>query len=283
MRSQKAKINRIPVKNIFILLVLIVFISNPLHAQKGWEAGAWLGASHYFGDLNTDNEINELGPAGGVFARYNFNNRLALKLGGAMGQIAGDDTNSENNFEIHRNLNFSSTIVDVATQFEFNFLPYDHGSKKNFFSPYLFAGFNVFYYNPQTEIDGDLVDLRPLGTEGQFIAEEYTTLDGGLVYGGGIKFSLNYTWSLEVELSSRRLFTDYLDDVSTTYPEYDDLENLRGELAVLLADRSGEILDVPIGETGRQRGNSNNNDFYAMIGISLVYYFGDIACPGITY
>lgn len=270
-------------KNTFLLLLLGLLISTNLSAQKGWEAGAWLGASHYFGDLNTDNEINELGPAGGAFARYNFNNRLALKFGGSMGQISGDDANSENNFEIQRNLNFTSPIVDFATQFEFNFLPYDHGSKKNFFSPYLFAGFNVFYYNPQTEFNGDMVDLRPLGTEGQFIAEEYTTLDGGLVYGGGIKFSLNYVWSIEVELSSRRLFTDYLDDVSTTYPEYDDLENLRGELAVSLADRSGELVPVPIGETGRQRGNSKNNDFYAMLGVSLVYYFGSIPCPGITY
>ncbi len=254
-----------------------------MQAQKGWEAGAWLGTSQYFGDLNTDNEINALGAAGGAFGRYNFNNRLALKMGLNGASISGSDTNSENNFEKQRNLNFESIIVDAATQFEFNFLPYDHGSKKNWFSPYLFAGFNVFYYNPTTELDGVVHELRPLGTEGQFIAEEYTTLDAGLVYGAGIKFSLNYLWSVEVELSSRRLFTDYLDDVSTEYPEYDDLENLRGEIAVALADRSGEILDNPIGETGRQRGNSTNNDFYAMIGVSIVYYFGDIDCPNITY
>ena len=40
-----------------------------MEAQKGWEAGAWLGGAHYFGDLNTDNEINDLGPAGGAFGR----------------------------------------------------------------------------------------------------------------------------------------------------------------------------------------------------------------------
>ncbi len=270
-------------KNSFLLLVLAFLVCTNVNAQKGWEAGAWLGASHYFGDLNTDNEINDLGFAGGAFGRYNFNNRLALKMGVSGGQIGGSDTNSENNFEIQRNLNFESIIVDAASQFEFNFLPYDHGSKKNFFSPYLFAGFNVFYYNPTTELDGIIHELRPLGTEGQFIAEEYTTIDAGLVYGAGLKFSINYVWSLEVEISSRRLFTDYLDDVSTTYPEFDDLENLRGEIAVALSDRSGEIVEVPIGETGRQRGNSQNNDFYAMIGVSIVYYFGDIACPGITY
>ena len=68
-------------KNLFLLLVFAFLISTNLDAQKGWEAGAWLGAAHYFGDLNTDNEINDLGFAGGAFGRYNFNNRLALKMG----------------------------------------------------------------------------------------------------------------------------------------------------------------------------------------------------------
>ena len=275
--------NSISVKNLFFLLILGFSISTSLSAQKGWEAGGWLGASHYFGDLNTDNEINSAGFAGGAFGRYNFNNRLALKMGGTLANISGSDTNSENTFELQRNLSFESIIVDAAAQFEFNFLPYDHGSKKNFFTPYLFAGINAFYYNPTAILDGVEHELRPLGTEGQFIAEEYTTVDGGIVYGAGLKFSLNYLWSIEIELSSRRLFTDYLDDVSTTYPEVDDLENLRGDIAVLLSDRSGEILEDPIGVPGFQRGNSQNNDFYVTFGISLVYYFGDIACPAISY
>jgi len=271
------------VRNIIVILILSLCFTLGLNAQQGWEAGAWLGGMHYFGDLNTDNELTQLGIAGGAFGRYNFNERLALRMGICGGKISGSDANSENNFEIQRNLNFTSNIIDVATQFEFNFLPYVHGSKKQFFSPYLFAGFNVFYYNPQTEFEGTVYDLRPLGTEGQFIAEEYTTVDAGLVYGGGIKYSINYQWSIEVEVSSRKLFTDYIDDVSKTYPEYDDLENLRGDVAVSLSDRSVELLENPIGETGRQRGNSKNNDFYAMLGVSIVYYFGTINCPGITY
>ena len=76
------------------------------------------------------------------------------------------------------------------------------------------------------------------------------------------------------------MFTDYLDDVSTVFPDMDDLEALRGNEAVLLSDRSWQVPDVePIGEQGRQRGNSDNNDSYALFGISLVYYFGDIRCP----
>mgnify|MGYP000406448318 CR=1 FL=1 len=48
-------------KNTYILLVLGLFVSSTLLAQQGWEAGAWLGGSHYFGDLNTayDNLLSQ--------------------------------------------------------------------------------------------------------------------------------------------------------------------------------------------------------------------------------
>ena len=36
--------------------------------------------------------------------------------------------------------------------------------------------------------------------------------------------SFSYEWSFEFEISARKLFTDYLDDVSTAYPDIDDLE-----------------------------------------------------------
>ncbi len=265
------------------ILIFLFSISLSSFAQKGWETGAGLGMTHYFGDLNTDNEINAIGIGGKVFARYNFNNRIAWALGLHYGQISGSDENSENNFENLRNLSFRSNVGDITSHFEFNFLPYNHGSRDKFYTPYLFGGFNVYTYNPQAELDGVWHDLRPLGTEGQFIGEEYNTIDMGLTYGGGIKVSLSFEWSIEVELSARYLFTDYLDDVSTSYPDYDDLEGLRGELSVMLADRSVEVAEVPIGETGRQRGNSTDNDFYSFLTVNVVYYFGGITCPGVTY
>ena len=121
------------------------------------------------------------------------------------------------------------------------------------------------------------------GTEGQFRGEEYYTVQGGFAFGGGMKYALNYEWSIDLEVSVRNLFSDYLDDVSTTYPDLDDLESLRGELAATLSDRSGEIGDVPtIGAAGRQRGDSNSNDSYAFVSVGLLYYFGSIKCPTVS-
>ncbi len=265
------------------LLASLLFCVTFSFAQRGWEAGIGLGVSHYFGDLNTDNEINALGAAGTAFARYNFNNRLAWRLGLSYGQISGSDENSENNFENLRNLSFKSDIAEAAVSLEFNFLKYNHGSRDNFFSPYLMAGFNVYLYDPEAEYEGTVYKLRELGTEGQFIGEEYNTIDMGLIYGGGVKVSFNFEWAIQVELSSRVLFTDYLDDVSTTYPDYDDLEGLRGDVAVALADRSVDLTTTGIGETGKQRGNSTNNDFYAFLTVSAVYYFGGITCPNVSF
>lgn len=260
-------------------------MTQALHAQRGWEAGGQIGAAHYFGDLNTDYKITDPRLAVGVFGRFNFNNRLCIKIGANYGAVAADDADSDNTFERSRNLSFRSNVLDGLAQFEFNFLPYNHGSRDEFFTPYLFAGFSVFKFNPQAFYNDEWIDLQPLGTEGQFRGEEYYTTQGAFVFGGGLKVSLSYEWSIEFELSAKSLFTDYLDDVSTVYPEFDDLENLHGVRAVALSDRSVELvpdaLDRPVGETGRQRGNSNDNDAYAILGVSVVYYFGGINCPKI--
>lgn len=249
----------------------------------GWELGGWGGVTYYFGDLNSDFDVKRPGPGLGLVARYNFNERLCLKFSVNGGKVQASDENSTNTFQQKRNLSFQTLVGDFTTQFEFNFLKYTHGSKDEFLTPYLLGGFTVFNFNPKAEYQGELVALRPLGTEGQFRGDEYYSTQLALAVGGGLKVDLSYRWSINVEVSARQLFTDYFDDVSGTYPNPDNLEALRGadsELALALSDRSGELgIDPPIGEEGRQRGNSKNNDRYVFVGVGLLYYFGDIRCP----
>jgi hypothetical protein len=271
--------------SIFSLVISCCLLLFPhiTRAQEGIEAGAWIGGSWYFGDLNTEFRLAKPGIAGGVVGRYNFNNRLCLKLSANYGMVRADDADSKNSFERARNLSFRSILLDGTGQLEFNFLPYDHGHRENWFTPYMFGGITAFYFNPQAKYNGDWVDLRTLGTEGQFRGEEYYSVAGALAYGGGFKVDLNYEWSMNFELSARRLFTDYLDDVSTTYPDMEDLEKLRGKTAIELSDRSlPDAGGAKIGQKGRQRGDSQGNDTYVFLGVSLVYYFGDIRCPAIT-
>ncbi len=269
------------VKKVSFLLILLSFTSL-LAAQRGWEAGFWGGTAFYFGDLNTSYNLSTPSFAGGVIGRFNFNNRLSLKFSANAGQVRGDDAVSKNTFERARNLSFRSNIFEGATQLEFNFLPYTHGSYDEFYTPYVFAGFNMFHYNPQAEYQNNWVNLRELGTEGQFKGEEYYSISGGLLYGMGIKLDLSYEWSINVEVGARTLFTDYIDDVSGTYADKEELLGTRGELAVALSDRSillPGVNDGQIGEFGTQRGGSSLNDTYMMVGLGIVYYFGDLKCP----
>ncbi len=283
---------KLSVKKIFLIVACFATLSqNILQAQEGAEAGIWVAAVNYFGDLNTNLRLNRLGPAAGFGLRYNFNERLCGKLSGNIGRVEAYDSDSPNLYEKARNLSFRSIVADAGAQLEFNFLPYFHGSKDNNWTPYLFAGLGVSYFNPKAEMNGEWVELRPLGTEGQFKGDEYFTVAGGWVYGAGFKIDLNYEWSINIDISARRLFSDYLDDVSTAYPDPDDVADLRGQEALPFIDRSPELfakdpdfftrnnIEAPIGTPGRQRGNSKTNDTYVYLGIGIYYYFGDLKCP----
>ena len=250
-----------------------------VNAQKGYELGGWLGTSYYFGDLNTNLKITKPGLALGLIYRYNFNNRVSWKSSLNYGKVGADDANSSNNFERNRNLSFSSNIFDLSNVIEFNFFRYEHGSKIHNKTPYFFGGFNIFHFNPQTTLNGQSYKLRDFGTEGQQPGQEYSLINGGLILGGGFKWDVSRNWSINFEVSTRFLFTDYLDDVSTVFPNKTVLQAVRGNIAVDLSDRS---IKDGLGEAGRQRGDTKGKDKFTFAGISILRYFGGIECPKIS-
>jgi hypothetical protein len=264
------------------LIALLLFCVFQGNAQKGYEVGGWIGPAHYFGDINPNYGLKRLGFGAGFIGRYNFNNRVSIRISGNYGRVSGYDSDSENQFQLARNLSFRSDILEGIVQMEFNFLPYIHGSGDSYYTPYLFGGLGYTYFNSKAELNNEWIALQPLGTEGQPIGGEYNNGTIGLVFGAGFKVDINHVWSLNFEMSARVLFTDYLDDVSTTYPNLVEIQALRGDLAAMLSDRSGEVVAEPIGEQGRQRGTSSTNDGYAFLSIGLVYYIGQLQCPAIS-
>ncbi|MEZ4984979.1 MAG: DUF6089 family protein [Saprospiraceae bacterium] len=279
------------------LVLLSVSSVSAQSLMRGWELGPWGGVSYYFGDLNTNYRLNRPNAAGGMLARYNFNDRISLSLSGNYGKVEAYDNESRNAFEYNRNLSFQSTIWDASLLFEFNFLPYIHGSRDHFFTPYMLGGLSVFNFNPMAEYDGpqaitngsgqtiqpgDLVALRPLGTEGQFKGEEYYITTTAWTYGMGLKFDLTYEWSMNIHVGVRATRTDYLDDVSTLYPDRSDLARDRSGLAVYMSSGKSRTVagDSALGIQGQQRGDSSRNDVYLFAGVGMLYYFGDVRCPG---
>lgn len=260
-----------------MLMMGLVIVSG--RAQKGYEVGGWLGTSVYHGDLNPDINFRSPGFSAGIIGRYNFNARVCFKTSLNYGFVQASDAASDNNFNRNRNLSFQSHLIDLSPVFEFNFLEYVHGSRTKYFTPYLLGGLNLFYFNPTAELNGDRFSLRDLGTEGQAVGKEYGPVNAGLVLGVGFKWDINYDYSINIEFSTRLLFTDYLDDVSTVFPDKATLLARRGETAVALSDRS--LIDG-LGAANRQRGDSTNNDSFTFLGIGIVKYFGWIDCPEIS-
>jgi len=265
-----------------IAIILSAFCLVESKAQKGWEVGGTVGSAFYLGDLNTNYRINRPGPAARLFTRYNFNKRVCFKFAASYARVMAQDSDSKNTFEQSRNLSFASNIYDGSGELEFNFLPYTHGSEDEYFTPYLMGGLSVYKFNPKAKYEGNWYALQPFGTEGQFQGDEYSLTQMAFAFGGGIKLDLTAEWSLNVEISSRYLFTDYLDDVSTKYPDIKDVKKLNGPVAGALVDRSGELGIEPIGGRGRQRGNSKDRDSFHLLTIGVAYYFGHVRCPSVS-
>lgn len=233
------------------------------------EIGIIGGVSYYTGDLN-EVHFNNSKIAGGISFRQNFDRRFSFKSCMIYSAISGDDRESSDQININRNLHFKTNIVELSGQIEFNFLSYETGNPLYNFSPFVFAGISLFNYNPKAESNaGEWIELQPLGTEGQGTTafpnrKKYALTQLSFPFGGGIKFSLNESINVVLEYGLRKTFTDYIDDVSTTYAGTPSEFN---PLTIELADRS---LDGPK-QAGEARGVSTNNDWYSFTGITLSF------------
>src|SRR5687768_13138019 len=169
----------------YLLLPLMMISCFSLYSQKGYELGLLGGVSFYVGDINPSYSIKSPGPSLAVLGRYNFNNRTSIRMDMAAGRLLGRDSLSENPFQKARNLSFRTDFVDASLDLEFNFFPYIHGSRNQNFTPYVFGGLGFTYYSPHAQLNDRWYALRPLGTEGQSVGDEYAHIGPALSYGIG--------------------------------------------------------------------------------------------------
>ncbi|MBI2272035.1 MAG: hypothetical protein HYU69_16975 [Bacteroidetes bacterium] len=229
------------------------------------------GMAYYIGDLNQTGHFMYQDPAGGLGFRYNINSRFALRANAWVGKVHASDANSNSAVQRQRNLSFESLIIEGSGQAEFNFYPFKIGTDE-FFSPYIFIGIGGFHFNPQAKIGSDKYDLRQLSTEGQGTAakpgsKRYKLTQVIIPFGLGFRWSIGRHVGIGFEWGMRKAFTDYIDDVSTTYP---DAAALNSPEAIVLSDRTLNK-DPNISNIGRQRGDSKNQDWYSFTGIILSF------------
>ncbi len=247
-----------------LFAIPIVILCMTVYGQRG-ELGIFGGGSYYIGDINPVKHFLMTRPAYGVFYRYNFDTRFAILGSYTRGELTADDAVAK--FIPERKLSFSSPVNDFTFRAEFNFLDFFIGSKKSYFSPFIFAGITVFQFNPRS----NGVALKPLQTEGV----PYSTIAFALPFGIGFKYSVSDKIGIGIEWGMRKTTTDYLDDVSTTY-HFKDLARVNNEFNYQ-SDPTGTYDNLgiyrPTYEQGMQRGNSQNKDWYNFTGAFISYKF----------
>ncbi len=258
-------------KLFFVLSLFFVFNTN---AQR-LHVDVLGGMSNYIGDLQiSKNPLRGAKPAFGIGFSYELTEQLYLRSAFTYTSLAAEDAKISNS----RNLSFETNLFEWNMMAEYDFLNvYDYG-----FSPYVFAGFGVFNFDPYTfDSAGNKYFLKPLGTEGQGLSiypdrPEYSLWQVAIPFGAGFKYQINEDFRISVEGGFRKLFTDYLDDVSTNYvTDVNELAKQRGSKAVELSYRKGELPGGdPNYDLGGIRGKESN-DWYYWGQVRLTFRLGD--------
>lgn len=297
----------------FTLCFLLSFYSNSIYSQYYYyddkyydkpllfEIGASVGAMNSLTDIGGNKGIGKkfikdlnLGNTkfcGGVFINAIYKDIFAIRLEGNYGKVEAYDNVlskvSPTDIAVNRynrNLSFRSIISEVSVIAEIYPLEILNNLKNQesdpaAISPYLLGGIGHYTFNPQTNLNGNWIDLQPLRTEGQGFNEYperkvYKLSQVNYPVGAGLKYALNDLINIRGEFIYRILTTDYLDDVSTTYIDPslystyftgDKLTN-----ALLLNDRQIN----KVASAGGKRGNPQQKDAYFSFNIKISYTLG---------
>ena len=280
------------------LLTLLLIAATCTSSAQNWryfrhEFYGGVGASQFLGELGgnkgegrngfasvTDLEWALTRYVGTLGYRFKLNPAFAIRAAFTFARVDGDDKRTDNPFRKNRNLHFKSPIYELALGVEWYPLsekighPYrmsgTRGKKVRHLSPYVFAGVGGLYFNPKARYlrTGPWEPLAPYQTEGV----SYSRFTAALLYGAGLKYSLNKQWSIGFEFGMRKTFTDYMDDVSGTYIDNSSFPTAQ---AAWFADPSLELPEAtsisgPI-SAGQQRGDASDLDSY-MFAILSVHY-----------
>ncbi len=253
------------------VLFPLLLLSAPSIAQTS-ELGLTGGVMYYIGDLNpTRHYPAHTHIGGGLFYRYNFNQRYAFRLQGLYSKLEAYDSDSPDSLQQLRNLGFRTSIFEASAVMEINFFKYRGVTKDSRnWTPYIFFGLAYFHMDPEGLLDDTWYQLQPLGTEGQGTSQggDFYSVDNiSIPFGVGFKFAITQKIDLGLEWGLRRSYTDYIDDVSGTYVDNDLLTFETGPLTAALADPS--VLRNTGLNTGRSRGDGQTTDWYQYTGVSV--------------
>lgn len=280
-----------------IVIILITLsssftsFSQSITIRNKVEVGVGLGPLFFLGDLggaagigrtfikDVDYPLTKLSK--GIFVGVTPNEWLGFRVALNTGVLEGDDKQAPNKggdevTRLQRNLNFTTRIWEAYGAVEFYptvFLE-QYEDLKGKLRPYGIVGVGVYHFNPKTQDNsGNWVALQPLHTEGQGFPEYpdrkvYKLTQMEIPIGFGFKYYLKENMFIGLEVLHRKLFTDYVDDVSTNYidPIYFNqyLSPANAALARQLNYRGtySWATTRPSSIVGEKRGDPKQNDAY---------------------
>jgi len=262
----------------YILPAIMLFSFVNVQSQN-IEVGVMAGVANYYGDLNANFGFKNIRPSTSFILKQHINQYISVKGTASYGRLVGSDEQHSQVFEQTRNLSFQSNIFELAAQVELNFFRYELQNLNHYFTPYITTGAAVFRFNPKAELNGEMIDLQPIGTEGQMNPDisnnfPYKLNQFAIPLGLGFKYWIGGDWSIGGEITYRKTFTDYIDDVSDAY--VDDF--ILGPIAQQVHDLSEEEPNT-LGTSEKQRGNRISTDDYLFGGVFITRTFTRSKCP----
>ncbi len=119
------------------------------------EFGIMGGTSQYFGDLNPDYHFNTPKIVMGLFFRKQITDYIAVRIEGQFSQLGYSDIyNTQNAFDLRRNLSFNTNVWQLGFQGDFNFFRFIPGDGDHRATPYLTFGIGMFSFDPYAYLDG---------------------------------------------------------------------------------------------------------------------------------
>ncbi|MBC6699695.1 DUF6089 family protein [Hymenobacter sp. BT190] len=250
--------------------------------------GVSLNAMNYFGDITPKPSIPSLRfgatrPNIGVNFTHRFTPRISARAALAYGRITGDDTKAADKndpdakYRYNRNMSFRNDIAEFSVVGIFDLIPNRNTYiKRPDLVPYVFGGVAAYSGNPKGLVganapsslsQGSYIALQPLKTEGV----DYNKAGIAIPFGGGVRYKVNKSFDVGLEVGFRKTFNDYLDDVSTVYVDQatlsSDAAKYFGGGNVLVTGGEFPNFNAP----GSQRGKSDEDDWYVTTGITVNY------------
>ncbi|PSL32574.1 outer membrane beta-barrel protein [Dyadobacter jiangsuensis] len=226
---------------------------------------AGVGVAYYMGDLNDGIHMKHLGlgPSVSLGAQYRLTEHVSARGELRFYQVSGDQKYSKN---YQNNLSFKTFNPDINLGLQADLFAYNRQAPIN---PYLFGGVGFTYLSPKAKLGGTWYSLPELTTEGV----KYKRMPLVLTAGIGVSVKTTEKLSLGLELCNNFVNSDYLDDVSTVYPNPDQLPS---DIARALSDRAPEIGE-PQRQPGWNRGSAKSKDSYLFLQVRGTYLIGNRA------